>query len=444
VVYHPLGHSGAPEHIEHHPFNLRDLNKGHSQPSGYLQHIIEQYDQLAEITVFSSTDFPWVSYSPENFQEDVQGLSNETIIFSAENDGFMFLLAACDNVWDEVDGDLHDRFNDIYQAKPRPMFRKLLSGLLQHEEDDDVWRHFRFAPTGCFAVTRAAIHRKPLEYYDRIREVTTLGVGETAPPPMESFLERFWPAVFQSKCTSGEQYHCSHMTSIVCSCPNLRPWDTNHEHCWMRPFAVPPSLRPDPQVHPDSPLVTVTFNYDVPLASLLLHFKIYKDLYPKILYIGPISSQLVVRTAREVHNIPVAITRQPLLSMPGVLVYETWAKVTEAYPGHVGYIFMHDDMAIQASVLRTLNRSQVWTTDDVICAHVDDWDIRNGTKHPWYWMDLDVGLDAMDAMLKHENFRKVLETCTGGDVHHWCTGQSDFLYIPAAAVWSFQNVMAMM
>ena len=214
---------------------------------------IENYDRLANITIFSQAMQSYLNYTKELFQRDVHAFATGEHHFIPENDGFMFLIPECRSVWE----------GPYWVAWFDSIF-----GLGQHFRIDDGYKDivnftknrkfYRFAPTGLFAVTREAIHRRPVGDYQRM----LVSLSHQNNPPIGHFFERSWPAVFQSTCTSNEAYYCTpyHNLTLTCDCifPSFWNWAYFTHNCptiydadwhnWSNDTTVLPELEDDDSI----------------------------------------------------------------------------------------------------------------------------------------------------------------------------------------------------
>jgi hypothetical protein len=160
----------------------------------YLDHILHNYDMLADLTVFSQAmhrTSDVFNFTNDHFEYTVKGLRNDTTRLHPLSDGFAYLLPICYNFDFGVKswGFRRDNF-----------FKRLL--------------HFevafpRFGPTGCFAVERETILRNSKEYYAQLIR----SINSENNPRVGHFIERAWPEVFHSNCSSSKNetsaYYCS-------------------------------------------------------------------------------------------------------------------------------------------------------------------------------------------------------------------------------------------
>lgn len=172
----------------------------------YFLHIIENYDKLPDVLIFSQAKHIFKAYTNEHFKSDVTNLITGQVDFNLKNDGFAFFVRSCASAW--APNHIHD-LQLKYRDKEMPKI--LMTGykdLLNFHVKDP-----RFAGTGCFAVRKENILRNPREYYISLAK-TLLYRND----PIEGhFFERAWPEIFHSKCSAGKHFHCLWNSTITCS-----------------------------------------------------------------------------------------------------------------------------------------------------------------------------------------------------------------------------------
>lgn len=73
-------------------------------PLAYLSYIVDYYDNLSNITVFTTSLHNVPGYTPHQFRVDVERLDRGELTISVDNDGFLSLVKKCANVWDAASG----------------------------------------------------------------------------------------------------------------------------------------------------------------------------------------------------------------------------------------------------------------------------------------------------------------------------------------------------
>eukprot|EP01038_Epipyxis_sp_PR26KG_P005775 gene5775-7973_t len=175
----------------------------------YLKFITENYDNLPEIIVFSQAKHDglhWLHFTNKDFKESIIKISTNKYHFNHQNDGFAFLLPVCV----PFDGGLlaHKKLHIIlnqrtweswameYYSMKKVFFQEYLKFEVEYP---------RFAPTGCFAVSKSTILRNSRKYY-----LSLLGLlSKEKDPKIGHWFERGWPEVFHSNCSAFDQYYCT-------------------------------------------------------------------------------------------------------------------------------------------------------------------------------------------------------------------------------------------
>eukprot|EP01036_Dinobryon_divergens_P031950 gene31950-41445_t len=126
----------------------------------YLSHIVHRYHKLHEINIFSQAEqrVPTVpSYDDNCFKKDVEDLVAGNIAFVPENDGFLFLIPACEHAYNLI----YAKYFEKRYGESVSLFSSGFKDLLNYESANPI----RFTPTALFAVRKETILRNPREYY---------------------------------------------------------------------------------------------------------------------------------------------------------------------------------------------------------------------------------------------------------------------------------------
>jgi len=168
----------------------------------YLDHIINHYDNLPDLIVFTQAahrETEVYNFTNSHFEATILGLKDGSVQLHPLSDGFAYLLPICYNFEFGVKtwGFRRDNF-----------FKKLLNFEVAFP---------RFGPTGCFAVKRETILRNSKEYFSRLIR----SINSENSPRVGHFIERAWPEVFHSNCSSSQ----NETSNYFCSIQNI-PNDT--------------------------------------------------------------------------------------------------------------------------------------------------------------------------------------------------------------------------
>lgn len=225
----PLGHLGWLRHFNHTIYNRGEMltpseslvafdvldNVGR-ESFIYLNHIVRNYNSLADLNVFTQATQTWRKYSDRLFMVDVVALASRKINLSGYNDGFAFLSRTCLSVesgmsateirngvpHEEVTDAVFERYPDLPLtiSSVRERIKLLITNVFQAPYVD----HPRFSPTGTLIVTREAIHRRSAEYYKKLARQ----LNDKNSPQDGYIFERVWPFIFLSNCSSTAEFHC--------------------------------------------------------------------------------------------------------------------------------------------------------------------------------------------------------------------------------------------
>ena len=165
----------------------------------YLQHIIRNYHNLDEMTVFLQGDD--AIDNARVLQDAINELISGHEAFQTY--GFLYMLPIClqSNIHysnfmpklmeefnlDKVRGNITLTLMNDYDQE----FSHLISLLYDVKVDKPT-----FTPHAAFAVSRAVIHRHPICYYVKLAR----RLGTENKPPVGFFYERTWSYLFGSEC----------------------------------------------------------------------------------------------------------------------------------------------------------------------------------------------------------------------------------------------------
>jgi hypothetical protein len=192
-------------------------------------------------------------------------------------------------------------------------------------------------------------------------------------------------------------------------------------------------------------LVIVKYNYKAPPGSILLHLRMWNKVFINQVIFVPWSAQEIGNfTERNLvgnENVTIVSKFDPE-SDPGYLAYEVVTTAMKSHPDVAGYLFVHDDMAMNVSALMDLDQEKVWQSDYIqrdVCRDLDaGW---TNKTNAWWW-DGEWGTSAIDLMLgNHTDIAAEMKESLGSN-HVWCGEQSDFFYIPRKYKDSYIRVMS--
>ena len=178
----------------------------------YLRYIVENYDVLSDLTVFTQAHPPGQT-TQKKFAEVIIQLHHGTVRLRPKCDGFSWLFDYTIPVSDE-------RMKEMYSVVQTNPYKTLMNFNLKEGSLAPVQRPM-YSPCGSFIVTRAVIRRNPLSYYMRIVKSPLLNTLND--PPLGHILEWAWNDVFHSKCATDEKFICYGLTRTRTSAW-LRGW----------------------------------------------------------------------------------------------------------------------------------------------------------------------------------------------------------------------------
>jgi hypothetical protein len=190
-------------------FTTIDLQKNVGRESFvYLEHIIRNYENLPDISIFSQAALSW-SGSWVKFKSHVDYFASKENPFNTTHYGFAYLDPdfRCYNVAIYLHRNSKNIFGIADELKISynsedviEVYRTVLRSFLNFD-----CPYPRFVPAATFAVSKEAILRNTKEHYEQLLHPLTKHID----PNIGHFYERSWPFVFHSNCSDELEYHCS-------------------------------------------------------------------------------------------------------------------------------------------------------------------------------------------------------------------------------------------
>ncbi len=143
----------------------------------WLHHLVERYDELADMTVFTQGH-------PFDHAPDLHRVIRHLAQAEGATPDFWWLGF----LWETDDARGHPSF--IHWTKNRERRSLDLAGFFQKLWGEPAPSHVRYVGGGQFALSRQAAHRRPREFYERAREISL------SFPDAAHALERTWDRVF--------------------------------------------------------------------------------------------------------------------------------------------------------------------------------------------------------------------------------------------------------
>ena len=207
-------------------------------------------------------------------------------------------------------------------------------------------------------------------------------------------------------------------------------------------------LESEARRHFSSVLFIIKYNYKASLDRLLLHSSLWIKIFEHQLIVVPYDFESLLLARTKVHQGVEVMSCEET----DELGYFAYGSITEAilmYPQFQGYLYAHDDMALNITTLMSFNLSSFWITDydtgnfftPPVVNLETSWTYRN---HSWSWFNGYVGIDALqNVLVKYPIIYDSMLRCTGSD-KIWFIGQSDFLYVPQQQAILYIDIMEKM
>ena len=188
-------------------------------------------------------------------------------------------------------------------------------------------------------------------------------------------------------------------------------------------------------------LFIVKYNYKVPKEIVRTHLVMWRRVFVNQVIFLPWSLEEI--NSFEVKN-TTANANITIIShtdrFDGYHAYEVVPIAMKLFPNAAGYLYSHDDVALNVSTLIESNSSSFWYTKyfTAIASTCGD------MKHDWsrkkkecgWWFSSPFGMDAMYALLSNQsdtarNVVTGMKSCLTSN-RLWSIEQSDFFYVPRA------------
>ena len=193
-------------------------------------------------------------------------------------------------------------------------------------------------------------------------------------------------------------------------------------------------------------LVIVKYNYKAPPGSVLLHLRMWNKVFLNQIIFVPWTVQEIGNFAERNlignGNVTIVSKIDPEEIDTGYLAYKVVTSAMKSHPDVAGYLFVHDDLAMNVSAMMDLDQKKVWQSDYFGEGQCRDLDEGWKNKTNGWWWNSEFGTDAIDQMLRnHTDIATEMKKSLGSN-HVWCAEQSDFYYIPQKYKDSYIRVMS--
>ena len=192
-------------------------------------------------------------------------------------------------------------------------------------------------------------------------------------------------------------------------------------------------------------LLIVKYNFDPTESQVLLYYKLWSHVFTHIYIAIPTYEQVPVLqsclnnyTNSNVHNKNTHsnITVTNTTDNKGFYAYRSVLEAMSTHPHYHGYLFAHDDMAMNISNLIHMNLHAPACNGHGLYNLENSWNLRNHTWNPW-----NTDLTSINNIITNYTYiNHILQNCTGS-IYNWYKGQSDFFYIPYRYKYSFIKYM---
>jgi hypothetical protein len=195
------------------------------------------------------------------------------------------------------------------------------------------------------------------------------------------------------------------------------------------------------KAHFNKTLFIIKYNWNAPLNKLFLHSQLWGKIFQHQLIVVPYDSKTLQLAKEKVENTVDLISCKDI-DDAGYFAYTSIIIGIDKHPQYDGYLYAHDDMAMNVSNLILLDINSFWGTfseKEFGSSILDDtWGHRN---HSWPWWNSHYGIDAMQNTINsYPTICQSLKRCTG-TTRRWFKGPSDFLYVPKQYALLYMDIM---
>jgi hypothetical protein len=178
-------------------------------------------------------------------------------------------------------------------------------------------------------------------------------------------------------------------------------------------------------------LLVIKYNLKASVEAILLHHSLWRRAFKNQLIVVQ-WTQSEINNYRQIYGLSDSEYRISMIpensNESGYFAYDAITTAMIGYPHFAGYLYVHDDMALNVSKLMDLDMNNLWVTAESDCRPNLDWVHKKNTD--WTWWDTKWGLENIQNFLRSRtDLAMELKECLGSE-KTWCHGQSDFFYVP--------------
>ena len=173
-------------------------------------------------------------------------------------------------------------------------------------------------------------------------------------------------------------------------------------------------------------LFVVKYNFNSSVHNILLHHSLWRRVFKNQLIVVQ-WTQEQINKYRQIYGLSDSqyriTTVQEKSNESGFFAYEALTTAMISHPQFSGYLYAHDDIAMNVSKLMELDMDSMWVTGESKCLQLNK-------KDDWVWWYSEWGTKKIQKFLaSRTDLAMELKECFGSE-KVWCYGQSDFFYVP--------------
>jgi hypothetical protein len=184
-------------------------------------------------------------------------------------------------------------------------------------------------------------------------------------------------------------------------------------------------------------LLVVQYNFAADQQRVREHYAMYNQHFRHIVIYGSWNRRTVEGLRRD--GVPIFSSNW----IAGTTAYRSMLMALNSFSKYdfQGFLWLHDDMVLNLRNMHSMDLSKPWIVEPTGNPLViEPWDKRNYT---WYWLNGEVGIDAMQNILEaRPDIKEKIRSCTGSEHSWWIgQGQADFFYLPKSFIPDFLDIV---
>lgn len=195
-------------------------------------------------------------------------------------------------------------------------------------------------------------------------------------------------------------------------------------------------------------LFIVKYNFPAPLQTVWAHFSLWEFIFSNFYIFIPWDSSMQYNVDDFYHKLQetsatkhvtvlfntdsdqcISSEGVPVFNKYGCIAYNSSIYAMKEFPNYAGYLFAHDDIAMDITNLMGYDKSKLWIgPSNYQTISQESWD--DPEKATW-WFKKYYGIRAIKQLYEsNENIQQTMESCVGRNLTFYASPKSDIFYIP--------------